>query len=549
MKQISKIKFRHFIKWIVFLLSGLWLNLVTCPYVFSETWIDSVEVEETHLPVIIGRSENPVLKIKVYKNNHLQSSIEQIFLTIPDDTSSKYVDLLEVFFTANNSEFSSEQLFGKAIKSEKQNVISGHQPLERGVNYFWVTVTLSEKTDLLANIKLDCDKISDSQNNHLTPLPHAVKGNRPAVGFHGDSAVYNHRIYFKNPGLITTNKGTLVAVFDMRHYKPLDSQADIDIGMSRSTDGGRTWEPVREVMDMGKAGGLPEDQNGLTDPSILLDKSNNTIWIAALWAQGFDKQRIWTESRPGMSPEETGQLVLVKSEDDGQTWSSPINITSQIKDPSWHLLLQGPGKGITLKDGTLVFPAQFKDAEEMPHSTIIYSRDHGETWHIGTGAKPNTTESQVVELQNGLLMLNLRDNRGGSRSVYITNDMGKTWEEHPTSRKALPEPICQASLINFLYDYKGIKKELLLFSNPNTTVRDRRNITLKVSVDDGKTWPQKYYTLLDAVVGAGYDRREFPMGYSCITQINGHTAGIMYGSSRSDLVFQKVDIAEVLGNE
>jgi hypothetical protein len=72
---------------------------------------------------------------------------------------------------------------------------------------------------------------------------------------------------------------------------------------------------------------------------------------------------------------------------------------------------------------------------------------------------------------------------------------------------------------------------------------------MKISEDDGRTWPEKYYTLLDAVVRGGYDRKEFPMGYSCITQINGHIAGIMYGSSRSDLVFQKVDIAEVLFNK
>ena len=127
-----------------------------------------------------------------------------------------------------------------------------------------------------------------------------------------------------------------------------------------------------------------------------------------------------------MKPKKTSQFILVKSEDDGKTWSEPINITSQIKDPKWHLLLQGPGKGITLKNGTLVFPAQFKDEFEMPYSTIVYSKNQGKTWEIGTGAKPNTTEAQVIELENGDLMLNMRDNRNGKdksetngRSVYV----------------------------------------------------------------------------------------------------------------------------------
>ena len=549
MKKLGKIKFNQHVTLIIFLSVGLWIIRTDLSYAFTYTNIDSVVVEEVHFPVLIGQSKNPVLLIKIYKNQIDQNNLKQIYLTIKDTITLKDVVSMEVFFTANKEVFSSEKSFGTAIKASNTSVITGLQLLERGVNYFWVTVTLSKKTDLLDKIKLDCNKIIDSSNNPFIPLPHVIVGNRPAIGFRGDSAIYNHRIYFKNPGLVTTNKGTLVAVFDMRHYKPKDAQSDIDIGMSRSTDNGRTWEPLGIAIDMGEFGGLPQDQNGLCDPSILVDKSNNTIWVAALWSHGYDKKRFWTHSQPGMTPDKTGQLVLVKSEDDGKTWSSPINITQQLKDPSWYLFLQGPGKGITMKDGTLVFPAQFKDNAEMPFSTIIFSRDHGKTWHIGTGAKPNTTESQVVELQDGMLMLNMRDNRGGSRSVYTTNDMGKTWIEHPTSRSALPEPICQASIINFLYDYKGIKKELLLFFNPNTTIKDRRKITMKISEDDGKTWPEKYYTLLDAVVGSGYDRKDWPMGYSCITQINGHIAGIMYGSSRSDLVFQKVDIAEVLANQ
>src|SRR5690554_7187219 len=125
--------------------------------------------------------------------------------------------------------------------------------------------------------------------------------------------------------------------------------------------------------------------------------------VVALWAHGKPGQMLWNSSEAGMTPEETGQLMLVKSEDDGVTWSRPINITSQIKDPKWKLMFNGPGKGITMKDGTLVFAGQYKDENDMPHSTIIYSKDKGETWEIGTGAKSNTTEAQVVELNDGSL--------------------------------------------------------------------------------------------------------------------------------------------------
>ncbi|WP_236017498.1 exo-alpha-sialidase [Roseivirga sp. E12] len=345
---------------------------------------------------------------------------------------------------------------------------------------------------------------------------------------HGDSEVDTYRI----PGLVTSKKGTLIAVYDMRRNGAVDLQEDVDIGMSRSTDKGDSWEPMKVIMDMGEWGGLPENQNGIGDPSVLVDEQTGTIWVAAVWAHGHPGERNWWASKPGMSPKTTSQFMLTKSEDDGLTWSQPINITSQVKEPKWHLLLQGPGKGITMSNGMLVFPAQFKDENEMPHSTIIYSQDRGETWEIGTGAKPNTTESQVVELEDGSLMLNMRDNRGGSRSVYTTQDMGKTWTEHPTSRSALVEPVCMASLIK--HNYRG--KEYLLFSNPNS-VEKRENMTIKLSSDMGSTWPEAHQLLLDKGIGRGY---------SCMTSINEETIGILYESSFADLVFQKVRISDLL---
>lgn len=345
---------------------------------------------------------------------------------------------------------------------------------------------------------------------------------------HGDDNVDTYRI----PGLITTKKGHLIAVYDMRRNGAVDLQEDVDIGMSRSTDGGTTWEPMKVIMDMGEWGGLPNNQNGIGDPSVLIDEKTGTIWVAAVWAHGHPGERNWWASKPGMSPKTTSQFMLTKSEDDGITWSQPINITSQIKDPKWYLLLQGPGKGITMRDGTLVFPAQFKDENEMPHATIIYSKDRGETWEIGQGAKPNTTEAQVVELDDGRLMLNMRDNRGGSRSIYTSSNMGETWEEHTTSRTALIEPVCMASLIK--HRYQG--KEYLLFSNPNSIER-RENMTIKLSKDMGDTWPENQQLLLDKGTGRGY---------SCMTSIDEETIGILYEGSQADLVFQRVKIANLL---
>jgi sialidase-1 len=311
---------------------------------------------------------------------------------------------------------------------------------------------------------------------------------------------------------------------------------------------------MKVIMDMGDWGGRPERLNGIGDPSVLYDHTTHTIWVAALWMSGSSpEEMLWWASRPGMALEETGQFILVKSTDDGITWSEPINITHQIKDPEWQLLLAGPGRGITLEDGTLVFPAQFKEdigikaldgGQYTCHSTIIYSKDGGENWTIGTGAKPNTTEAQVVQLTDGSLMLNMRDDinrqeKGvhNGRAVCVSHDLGQTWQTHPSSNAALPEPNCMASLIAHCMMVEDEIKQVLFFSNPNNK-EQRINMTIKASFDGGLTWPESSHILLNETQG---------FGYSCMTMVNEHTIGILYEGVK-ELYLQKIPVTELFRN-
>ena len=291
---------------------------------------------------------------------------------------------------------------------------------------------------------------------------------------------------------------------------------------------------MKVIMDQGA---LPEFQHdGVGDPAVLVDRFTGTIWVAGLWSHG---NRAWHGSGPGQLPEETGQLLLVRSDDDGVTWSNPINITSQVKDAAWSLLLQGPGKGITMQDGTLVFAAQFRTSPndgKLPYSTILYSRDHGKTWGIGTGAFPDTTEAQVVEVEPGVLMLNCRYNRKSTRVVMTTKDMGKTWQKHPTSETALIEPrACMASLIDVRAETPGSAGHWLLFSNPNSLI-GRQQLTIKASADRGQTWPEAHQLLLDEGKSAGY---------SCLTMIDQETIGILYEGSQAHMTFQRIPLKEL----
>ena len=410
--------------------------------------------------------------------------------------------------------------------------VEGEEPLELrpGDSTLWVFLQ-PEGLTLDARVRVRCGAVELADGRRLVPRSEAPDGPQRAgvvVRDAGDDGAAVHRI----PGLVRTNAGTLLAVYDVRWNGWGDLPGHIDVGLRRSTDDGATWEPQTIVLDQGADETFRHD--GVGDPSILVDRRTGTIWIAAVWSHGDNG---WHGSGPGLAPEETGQLLLTSSVDDGLTWSAPRNLTREVKDPAWCFLLQGPGRGITMKDGTLVFPAQYQDAQRLPHATVLLSEDHGATWRLGTGAKPDTTEAAVVELVPGTLMLNMRDNRregapggGGARSVYTSTDKGRTWNAHPTSRRALVEPVCMASLLQV--PFAG--EELLLFSNPAVSTPPRRRLTVRASSDAGATWSRGL--LLDEGRSAGY---------SCLSRAGEEAVGILYESSRAQLLFQRVPLADL----
>ena len=342
---------------------------------------------------------------------------------------------------------------------------------------------------------------------------------------------------FRIPAMATTNEGTLLAVYDMRYKSRKDLQGHMDIGLSRSMDGGETWARPVPIMDMKKFGGLPEDQNGCSDPNILVDRKTGEILVSAVWTHGKPGTHQWRGkgSESGHSIHKSSQFMMVRSKDDGLTWSVPENWTKRLKVPQWFLFAPAPGNGINLMDGTLVMPTQGRDAKGLPFSNFMWSKDHGKSWTLSSPARENTTECSVAELRDGSLMLNIRDNRNRSdksktngRAVSVTSDMGKTWEVHSSDHGALPEPVCMASLIP--HDLKDGRR-VLFFSNPNSKYK-REKMTVRMSLDQGKTWPKSI--LLDKEGGA----------YSSLAMVDDRTLGILYESSVADMVFQKIKLSE-----
>ncbi|MCU0377626.1 MAG: glycoside hydrolase, partial [Bacteroidales bacterium] len=213
--------------------------------------------------------------------------------------------------------------------------------------------------------------------------------------------------------------------------------------------------------------------------------------------------------------------------------------TAMAKREQWWLFAPAPGNGITLDDGTLVMPTQGRDEEGFMFSNISWSKDGGKTWVTSNPAFSGSNECAVAQLSDGSIMLNMRfrQKEKSGRAVAVTNDLGETWTEHSTSRNTLPEPVCMGSLYRHFYTVDGDKRSVLLFSNPNISKNPRRKTTIKVSFDDGMTWPEKYWLLLDE----GYNR-----GYSCLTSIDEKTIGIIYEGSTADMTFESIPLDELL---
>lgn len=514
-------------------------------------------LERPVIPVLVKKQINPTIKATLNQTGNRPYTIRQIDVDLLGTTDLSDIVSVAVYGTHKNGLIDEAWLMCEPMPAARKISFTDKIQVETDSLSFWIAVTLKDTVSLAHRVSVNCSRIKTSRgevrasNKDAIPLRVGV-----ALRQKGQDGIVSSRI----PGLATSNNGTLLAIFDARYDSARDLQGNMDIALHRSFDKGLTWQPIQTVLDMGEWGGLPQKFNGVSDACILVDKSTNDIYVAGLWMHGaLDDNGKWIEgldekstywihqwrkrgSQPGIGLKETCQFLMAKSTDDGLSWSFPDNITGKTKRSEWWLFAPAPGQGITLEDGTLVFPTQGRDEKGAAFSNITYSKDHGKTWTTSNPAYSNVTECNAVQLSDGTVMLNMRDNRNrgnkdvNGRRICTTTDLGETWTEHPTSRKALVEPTCMGSLHRHDYRVNGEKRSILLFANPSD-YKTRDKLTLKVSFDDGMTWPEKYWIMFDQYRSAGY---------SSITSIDESSIGILYESSQANLAFIRIDLTEIL---
>lgn len=292
----------------------------------------------------------------------------------------------------------------------------------------------------------------------------------------GEGGYHTYRI----PAMVVSTHGTVLAFCEGRKNSRSDT-GNIDLLLRRSTDNGRTWSATQIVWS--------DAENTCGNPTPVVDETTGVVWLLMTWNSGAEGE----EKIGHGTSKNTRRVFVTKSADDGVTWSRPIEITADVKKANWRWYATGPGNGIQLtrgsRKGRLVIPCNHNEpdgAKIVTRSHVIFSDDHGKTWHLGGVEDKLTNESAVVELANGSLLQNMRSYaKQNRRAVATSEDFGATWSP-VTLDKALIEPVCQASLLRCTWPTKS-QKSRILFSNPASVKRE--NLTVRLSYDECATWP------------------------------------------------------------
>jgi sialidase-1 len=309
--------------------------------------------------------------------------------------------------------------------------------------------------------------------------------------------------FYRIPGIVVTKRGTVLAYCEARRTGKSDWDT-IDILLRRSVDGGKSWSAAQKMADVpGRKSKNPAligyklakpDDVTYNNPIAISDRGGAVHFLFCL---------------------EYMRCFYMRSEDDGATWSKPVEITSAFEkfraEWNWKVLATGPGHGIQLKSGRLIVPVWLStgagggNAHRPSVTATIFSDDAGQTWRSGDIAVPNTSEwinpneTVVVEVAEGRVMLNVRSEAKANRRLVVTSKDGATGWSKPRVDDALLEPICMASIVR-VSEKPQSDKNRIVFANPHNLTRadgkesagksrDRKNLSLKLTYDEGETWP------------------------------------------------------------
>lgn len=323
---------------------------------------------------------------------------------------------------------------------------------------------------------------------------------------------YGYRI----PSLVTTQKGTLLAIAERR--LGLHDHAQNDIVVRRSDDQGISWDEIQVIYEDGK--------NSLNDPCAIVLNSGRILLMFQMYpylVHSRSEGKIQIADTGYDGPRNTKSYITY-SDDEGKSWSTPKEITKQVR-PSERISIGSPGTGIQMQKGKhadrIIFPIyetkKISENERVWGNSVVFSDDDGETWnisneiphydHTGFG-----NEAQVVEQSDGGILMIVRNQGGFFRKYAESKDGGQTWTNMRLNFE-LPGVACQGSVLRYQF---GEGPQNIIAHVNAADFRFRTNGVVRLSYDDGTTWPVA---------------KKIPDGfyaYSCLTKMNNGNIGLLY---------------------
>ncbi len=481
-------------------LLAILLFLSEMPGVLAQMVYKGSSVISTSIPVGRGESDERVIAVNVVtegSSNPLE--LTAIKLNLTGTTSLADLDSLNIYYTAGTPRLSTALLFGSSAVMSGTIIVNGSQSLNEGSNHFWITADLSVNAHEGNFLKGEIDSLTISGQAYPV-IPGTTDEKRLIILEHkllfsgGDYGSVNFRI----PAVKTADDGSVVVAVDARVDAPGDLPNNIDIMVRRSTDLGHSWSDAITIADFG--------QDGASDPALVKDKNTGDLLCMFASHRGLFQS----------TPSNPIRFQVCRSSDNGISWSPPVEFTSQIYAPGWYAVWLASGSAHQMRDGRIVGAVGVRQNSGTTISNfMIYSDDGGMSWHNKPAVASTVgDEAKIVELDNGDLMMNIRNKTPDCRKIVISEDGGDAWGT-PYYQYDLTDPFVNGDFIRYTSMLDGYDKSRLLFSiAAHPTIR--KNLTVFLSYDEGATWS------LSKVLNPGLT------GYSCLTVLSDGTIGCFY---------------------
>ncbi|MDD5508087.1 MAG: exo-alpha-sialidase [Bacteroidales bacterium] len=471
----------------------------------------------TSIPVGRGEANERIIAVRI-ETEGSESPLEMtaIEFELNGTTSLSDLDRVKVYYTAGNPRLTTDHLFGTAAPQEGTIMVTGNQLLKEGFNHFWVTADLSPDAAEGNFLKGEINVIT--LGGRVYTLASGTTGDARLIVLEhkllfsgGDYGSVNFRI----PAVITADDGSIVVAVDARRDVPGDLPNNIDIMVRRSTDMGDSWSEAATIADF--------DAFGASDPSLVKDRNTGNLLCMFASHQGLFQS----------TPLHPIRFQVCRSRDNGMTWSAPTEHTGQIYAPGWYAAWLASGSAHQMRSGRIVGAIGVRqDSGNVISNFMIYSDDGGQSWNYKPAmASAVGDEAKIVELDNGNLMMNIRNRTPDCRKIVVSEDGGDSWGT-PCYQYELTDPAVNGDFVRYTSVLDGYDRSRLLFSiaaHPTT----RKNLTLFLSYDEGATWP------VSRVLNPGLS------GYSCLTILSDGTIGCFYENGEYEefqLYFTRVSL-------